>query len=875
MREARGSSLRRVARLFRGRDDGSLQNASLETRVTHRKLKACTTLLLAIPLLTFGQEIDPKAAWAREYNNDDRWSETNVGPFLSSVLRTPGGVIAKGLTVRVNENLHAAYDLKTATLRAAWTGDSLEFNGYKFGMVRAPKIAGDVFLVCSQPGWSSAKEVRYRGFYQHGEQIVVEYLVDGIRLRETLGASAESGVLIRTLQIAPHDSRLRLLLSDQPIYDGATRPKITLTPTEFALLSSSSDAVNLEIPPCESEVTIQVSYGEIENAKPEPIEKIQQLLEPGESLWTEKIKTSGELGSPCGAYAVDTINVPFENPWRALMFFSGLDFFSIGDALACTVHGDVWLVSGIDEKLEKLTWKRYATGLHQPMGLRIVDDKAYVLGRGQITRLHDRNGDGEADFYENFNNDGETSTSGHDYASCLETDSEGNFYYIRAHEGVVRVSADGRRHTAIATGFRNPIGLGVGRNGVITAAPQEGNWTPASFIAEVQEGGYYGYPGPRVSADRPLGYDLPLCWLPRVQDSSSGGQLWVESGGRWGPLEGQLLHLGYGQCQLMLVLRDRVNGVAQGGTVRFPFQFQSGVMRGRFNPRDGQLYVCGMRGWQTSGIKDGCLQRVRYTGGELHMPVSLKVLADGVEIGFSQPLDEKLATDPARYAVSQWNYRYTGDYGSLEYRVSDPEHPGHDRVDVLAAELKDDGKTVSLKLAEVRPVMQMKVDFDLEPSDTAPAPPAFDHVAAIKNLGPKDVEAGRQLYAQYCASCHGQDGALALNPLARRFASDELKFGADPYSLWKTTSYGNGLMFRWDSVLSVKQRYQMVHFIREEIIKKSNPEQYFQVNDAYFEKLPETAAADAKREADKVRKTASGDKMIGTIYHTINIVPEN
>jgi len=442
----------------------------------------------------------------------------------------------------------------------------------------------------------------------------------------------------------------------------------------------------------------------------------------------------------------------------------------------------------------------------------------------------------------------------------------------------VRVSPDGRSHTTIATGIRNPIGLGVGANGVISASPQEGNWTPASSIIEVQDGGYYGYPGPRVSKGRPFGYDPPLCWMPRLQDSSSGGQVWVESGGRWGPLEGQMLHLGYGQCRMLLVLRDQVNGVAQGGTVRFPFQFESGVMRGRFNPRDGQLYVCGMRGWQTSGLKDGCLQRVRYTGGELHMPTQLKVLSDGLAIEFSKIPDEELATDPKRYAVSQWNYRYTAEYGSLEYRVTDPEQEGHDPVEVLSAELLGDGRTVRLKLSDLRPVMQMKVEYDLEPSvtsnHTTRPPPAFDHVAAIKSLGPEDVEKGRGLYAKFCASCHGQQGDLALNPLARRFARDELKFGTDPYSMWKTTSYGNGLMFRWDTVLTATQCYQLVHYIREEFIKENNPEQYFQTNGDYLEKLPAITVADAKRETEK-QKASTGEKLIGTIYHTINVVPEN
>jgi len=44
--------------------------------------------------------------------------------------------------------------------------------------------------------------------------------------------------------------------------------------------------------------------------------------------------------------------------------------------------------------------------MFQPLGLKIAETTTvYVLGRDQITRLHDLNNDGEADFYENFNND--------------------------------------------------------------------------------------------------------------------------------------------------------------------------------------------------------------------------------------------------------------------------------------------------------------------------------------------------------------------------------------------------------------------------------------------------------------------------------------
>ena len=79
--------------------------------------------------------------------------------------------------------------------------------------------------------------------------------------------------------------------------------------------------------------------------------------------------------------------------------------------MLCTIQGDVWRVEGLDEKLENVRWSRFATGLHQALGLVVADGKVYVLGRDQITRLHDLNGDGEADFYECFSNAYPTSTA--------------------------------------------------------------------------------------------------------------------------------------------------------------------------------------------------------------------------------------------------------------------------------------------------------------------------------------------------------------------------------------------------------------------------------------------------------------------------------
>ena len=146
--------------------------------------------------------------------------------------------------------------------------------------------------------------------------------------------------------------------------------------------------------------------------------------------------------------------------------------------------------------------------------------------------------------------------------------------------------------------------------------------------------------------------------------------------------------------------------------------------------------------------------------------------------------------------------------------------------------------------------------------DVALSQEKIDHVATIKSLSNGDATKGQQLYTVHCASCHGKDGNLALNPLARRFAKDKLKFGSDPYSLWKTISYGNGLMFRWDAVLSDKERYQIAHFISELILKEKNPGEYFVPDDNYFSQLPAIADKVAAQQASNAQKVEPAAGMI-------------
>ena len=126
--------------------------------------------------------------------------------------------------------------------------------------------------------------------------------------------------------------------------------------------------------------------------------------------------------------------------------------------------------------------------------------------------------------------------------------------HLRIHGGVVlKVAADGSKLEVVATGFRNPNGLGVGPNGVITAADQQGTWMPSSRVDIVVPGGFYGYMPMHHRKKAPTTYDGPVTWIPHKVDNSCGGQAWVE-GKRWGPIEGELLHLSYGRCEMFHIL---------------------------------------------------------------------------------------------------------------------------------------------------------------------------------------------------------------------------------------------------------------------------------------------------------------------------------
>jgi glucose/arabinose dehydrogenase len=674
------------------------------------------------------------------------------------------------------------FDTELLRYAAGWSGGFINYTGVVFDGAHGanPTPRGTLaFGTTASPGWSHDGELkdprpiphgplprdwaRYKGLYRSDKGVVFTYMVGDSTVLDMPSVEVVDNTRAfgRTLNIKPSKQALITVLADVEGGKGRSEGNVAVVqkgeavtivravnlPPAALLDVQDNGRVLLRLPALNHDVRIKVllwtgakadqDAAQAALAKLTDAPDLTPFTKGGKALWNESVTLPGKRAKDTAPYVVDSIPVPFKNPSKSWMRLGGFDFFADGRAAVCTWSGDVWIVSGIDESLAQVTWKRYAAGLFQALGLKIVNDEVYVLGRDQITRLHDLNGDGEADFYECFNNDVMITQNFHEFIFDLHTDPEGNFYFVRGgpvrpggsgwdkvvpHHGCLfKVAKDGSKLEVVARGFRAPNGMAVGPHGEITCGDNEGTWTPTCPINWIKPGGFYGVPEFAGKDPKTAIRDNPLCWLPHngpdVIDNSNGGQVWI-AGDRFGPLSGKLLHMSYGQSALYEVLAEDVDGEKQGGVVKL-LKFDSGICRGRFVPQQNALFMTGLRGWQTNAQKDAVFDRVRYTGLKAALPIDLHVAPGTIRITFSEALDRSTAEDADSYSLRQWNYRWTSNYGSPHYKVSNPKQQGFDEVDVQSAVLSSDGRTVTLKVDRLQPVMQMKIAFNLKSADGA------------------------------------------------------------------------------------------------------------------------------------------------------------
>jgi hypothetical protein len=679
----------------------------------------------------------------------------------------------KGLAVRLGDDgkKGIAFDLDLCRPIGAWSGKfTTEMNlmsrgDYPTSMGETIFVTGDFagyMLGADATALSPRKgfgplpvdQVRFKGFHNAGRSVVVRWELAGVAIDETAEVVTANEVqfVVRTLEVAPSAKGVTVMLGKSA--DAARI--VTLGASKVDQLDGHAVA---RIDGSKDVTTVRIAYLPLGVPLPQAFDTDlpSKLLKVTKTLWPEIVETAGKLSEKVGEpYVVDDVGLPVTNPWKAPMFTSAFDFLPDGRTVISTFHGDVFIASGIDDKLEKVTWRRFAAGLYHPLGLKVVNGEVLVTCRDGLWKLRDTDGDGEADRYDVFNFELQTTKNFHEYVFDLQGDAAGNLYFIKAgpvrkggrgfdeicdhHGALFKVSPDGKKSEVFATGFRAPNGIGMSPTGQITTGDNEGTWTPMCRLNWVKQGGFYGVVDLAHRTTPPTDYDRPLCWFPKNVDNSSGGQVWVTSD-KFGPWKDRLLHLSYGMCSIYGVLPQEVSfdgkPQMQGGVVRFNVDFGSGAMRARFNPKDGQLYVTGLRGWQTTATQNGCFQRVRYTGAATRMPIALAATKKGVRVDFTCELDAQAAADAANWNIETWNYIWSSAYGSpeisttetkvaatelgndgrLQFSKAQMAERKHDFLDVKSATLSADRKSVFLAIPDLRPAMQMQLKYDIKAAD--------------------------------------------------------------------------------------------------------------------------------------------------------------
>jgi cytochrome c551/c552 len=413
------------------------------------------------------------------------------------------------------------------------------------------------------------------------------------------------------------------------------------------------------------------------------------------------------------------------SPEGTLLEVGGLTILPNGNLAISTRRGDVWVVENPTSR--KPYFRKFASGLHEILGLEYKDGALYCAQRGELTKLVDTNMDGKADVYETIY---AWPLSGHyhEYSFGPKIAPDGSFFvsanvafgneeWWRGESRVpwrgwmMHIWEDGRMEP-YATGFRSPCGISM-LNGELFYTENQGDWVGSGGIWKVDKGDFIGHPaGLRwselpnspvklsdatfhslVNDRREKGANghylkpenivneqfvtladvkkkipslrLPAVILPHGVQGVSNSEAIMIPEGSFGPFAGQTLIGDQGQSKIMRVVLEKVEGEYQGVSFDFREGFQSGVLRMAWS-KDGSTLFVGEtnRGWGSAGEANEGLQRLVWNEKMPFEMRNIKAMPDGFEIEFTLPVDKKSASDLASYSVERFTYKYHSVYGS-------------------------------------------------------------------------------------------------------------------------------------------------------------------------------------------------------------------
>jgi cytochrome c len=363
----------------------------------------------------------------------------------------------------------------------------------------------------------------------------------------------------------------------------------------------------------------------------------------------------------------------------------GIDQFPDGRLAVCTwdERGDVFI---IDPKTRQA--KRFATGLAEPLGLKIVEGEIYVLQKQELTQLIDHDRDGVADEYKCISADWPVTANFHEFAFGLVY-KDGWFYFglaVAINPGgsttdpqispdsdtlvgrgqIVRVQRATGKIESYAQGLRTPNGIGLTSAGEIYVTDNQGDWLPSSKLLHIKQGHFYGSnTNPNHAWANKL-VSPPIAWLPHGEIGNSPSQ---PAECVVGPWKGQILHgdVTHGGIKRTFIetIRTQSGEVENGCVFRFSQGFEAGVNRLIATP-DGSYYVGEIGGPGNWGQDDKArfgLQKLTFNDIPTFEILAVRAKSNGFELEFTEPLRISDGGEPTHYDVRQWRYTPANTYG--------------------------------------------------------------------------------------------------------------------------------------------------------------------------------------------------------------------
>ncbi len=384
--------------------------------------------------------------------------------------------------------------------------------------------------------------------------------------------------------------------------------------------------------------------------------------------------------------------------------------------------GEVWILDGVyDDPPDQVTYKRFASGLHEPLGLLRKGDSLYTAQRSELTRLRDTDGDDVADEYLTVAKGWGVTGNYHEYAFGPKLDHDGNMWItlnlglglqpdhlkrvipgksIAGPQGRwrgwgMKVTPDGEL-IPVCAGMRSPCGLGANKNGDMFYSDQQGNWVGTNTLHHMREGAFFHHPDALASMNQPgspihgiesipggLPFPQavkrlpqlkpPAVWFPYKKVGQSATDIMLDdSGGKFGPFDGQLFVGEFTLSSISRVYLERVDGEYQGACFPFREGFASAVIRMAQGTDGGMFVGLSNRGWSSLGTASYGLQRLVWTGKTPFEIKEMRSRSNGFELVFTKPVDLVSASDVSSYSMSSYTYNYHATYGSDEILTESP-----------------------------------------------------------------------------------------------------------------------------------------------------------------------------------------------------------